>query len=74
MIKSIIVVGLVILSIIEGSWLVPQSKLPTHCIDGNSELRMTGDKHAAGMFIGFHWRKSLLQRAINPLHFTNQLG
>jgi len=53
MIKSIVVMRLFILSMIEGSWLVPPPTLPTPWMDGNSELRMAGDKHAAGLLIGF---------------------
>jgi hypothetical protein len=53
MIKSIIVMHLFILSTIQGSWLDPPPTLPTPWIDGNLELRMAGDKHAAGLLIGF---------------------
>jgi hypothetical protein len=53
MIKSIVVMRLFILLTILGSWLVPPSTLPTPWMDGNSELKMAGDKHAAGLWIGF---------------------
>jgi hypothetical protein len=43
---------LLILSTIQGSWLVTPPTLPTPSMDGNSELTMAGDKHAAGLFIG----------------------
>jgi hypothetical protein len=49
MIEIIIVMRLFILSMIHGSWLVPPTSLPTPWMDGNSELRMAGDKHAAGV-------------------------
>jgi hypothetical protein len=53
MIKSIVVMCLFIRSMIQGSWLVPPPTLPTPGMDGNSGLRMTGDKHAAGLLSGF---------------------
>ena len=53
MIESIVVMGLFILSMIPGSWLVPPPPFLTPLMDGNSELRMGGDKHAAGLLIGF---------------------
>jgi hypothetical protein len=53
MIKSIVVMRLFILSMIQGSWIVPPPNLPTAWIDGNSELRMAGDKHAVGLILGF---------------------
>jgi len=53
MIESIVVMGLFILLTIQGSWLVPQRTLPTPWMDGNLELRMAGEKHAAGLLIGF---------------------
>jgi hypothetical protein len=53
MIESIVVMRLFILSTIQGSWLVPPPTLLTLLMDGNSELRMTGDKHATGLLIGF---------------------
>jgi hypothetical protein len=52
-IKSIVVMRLVILLTIQGSWLVLPPKLPTPWMDGHSELRLAGDKHAAGLLIGF---------------------
>jgi len=61
MIKSIVVMRLFILSTIQGSWFVPPPTLPTPWIDGNSDLWMAGYKHAAGLLIGFLWRKSLSQ-------------
>jgi hypothetical protein len=53
MIKSIVGMRLFILSTILGSWLVPSPALPTPWMDGNSELKMAGDKLAAGLLIGF---------------------
>jgi len=53
MIKSIVVMRLFILSTIQGSWLVLPPTLPTPWMDGNSELRIAGDKHAAVLLIGF---------------------
>jgi hypothetical protein len=53
MIKSIIVMRLFILSTIQESWLVPPPAPPTPWMDGNSELRMAGDKHAAGLLTCF---------------------
>jgi len=53
MIESIVVMHLFILLTIEGSRLVPLPTLPTPWMDGNSELRMAVDKHAAGLLIGF---------------------
>jgi hypothetical protein len=52
MIKSIVVMRLFILSTIEGSRLVPPPTIPTPGMEGNSELRIAGDKHAAGLLIG----------------------
>jgi hypothetical protein len=74
MIKSIVVMCLFILSTIQGSWLVPPPTLPTPWMDGNSELRMAGDKHAAGLMIAFFWQKSLSQRAKKRSRFTNHPG
>jgi hypothetical protein len=53
MIKSIVVMRLFVLSTILGSWLVPLPTLPTRWMDWNWKLRMAGDKHAAGLLIGF---------------------
>jgi hypothetical protein len=53
MIKSIVVMHLFILSAIQGSWLLPPSTLPTPWMDGTLELTLVGDKHAAGLLIGF---------------------
>jgi hypothetical protein len=53
MIKSIVMMRLVILLMIQESWLVPTPKLPTPWMDGNSELRMIGNKDAPGLLIGF---------------------
>jgi hypothetical protein len=53
MINSIVVMRLFILSTIQGTWLVPPATLPTPWMDGNSEITMAGDKHAAGLLIGF---------------------
>jgi len=61
MIKSIVVMRLVILSMIQGSWCVPPPTLPTPWMDGNPELQMAGDKHAKELFIAFLQRKSLSQ-------------
>jgi len=74
MIKSIVVMSLFILSMIQGSWHVPPPTLPTPWTDGHSELRMAGDKHAAGLLIGFLLRKSLSQQAENHSRFTNHSG
>jgi hypothetical protein len=51
--KSIVVMRLFILSTIEGSWLLLPPTFPTAWVDGNSEQRMAGDKHAARQLIGF---------------------
>jgi len=61
MIKSIVVMRRFMLSTIQESWLVPPPTLPTPWMDGNSELRMASDKHAAGLLIRFLGQKSLLQ-------------
>jgi len=53
MIESIVVMHLFILSTIQGSWFVPPLTLPATWMDGNTELRMAGDNHAAGLVIGF---------------------
>ena len=53
MIKRIAMMCLFILSTILGSWLVPPPMLPTPWMDGNSELRMAGDKHTTELLIGF---------------------
>jgi len=53
MIKSIIIMYLFILSTIQGSWLVPPATVPTPWMDGNSELRMAGNNHAAMFLMGF---------------------
>ena len=65
---------LFILLTIQGSWHVLPLTLPTPWMDGNSELGMAGDKHAAGLMIGFIWGKSLLQRGKKRLRFTNYSG
>jgi len=54
MIKSIVMIHLFMLSTIQESWLVPPPTLPTPSMDGNSDLEMAADKHAAGLMIGFH--------------------
>jgi len=74
MIKSIVVMHLFILSTIQGSWLVPPTTLPTPLMDGNSELRMAGDKYAAVLLIGFFGRKALSRRAKKRSRFTNHSG
>jgi hypothetical protein len=51
--KSIIMMSLFILSTIQGSLLVLPPKHPTPWMEGNSELRMAGDKYVAGLVIGF---------------------
>ena len=51
------------LTTILGSWLLPHPTLPTPWINGYSELRMAGDKHAAKWLIGFLWRN----------HYRNKL-
>jgi hypothetical protein len=43
-------------------------------MDGKSELRMAGDKHAAGLLIGFLLPKSLLQIDKKRSRFTEHLG
>jgi hypothetical protein len=53
-IKNIIVMGLFILSTIQGSLLVPPPTLPTPWMEGNLELRMAGYKHATELLCGFH--------------------
>jgi hypothetical protein len=74
MIKSIVMMHLFILATIDGSLLVLPPTHPTSWMDGNSELRMAGDKHAAWLLIGFLRRKSLSQQAKKHLHFTNHSG
>jgi len=53
MIESIIVMHLFILSMILGSCFHCPPTLPNPSIDGNSEQKMAGAKHAAGLLIGF---------------------
>jgi hypothetical protein len=48
-IERIVMMHLFILSMVQGSWLVLPHKPPTYSIDRNLELRMAGDKPAAGM-------------------------
>jgi len=55
MIKRTVVMCLFILPMILESWLDQPPTLPTPGMDGNSELKMAGDKHAAGLLIGFLW-------------------
>jgi hypothetical protein len=43
---------LFILSTIQASWIVLPPTLPTPWIDGNSELQLAGDKHAAALLNG----------------------
>jgi hypothetical protein len=53
MIKTIVAMRRVIQWTIPGFGLMPPPILPTPWLDGNSELRITGDKHAARVLIGF---------------------
>jgi len=55
--KGIVVPRVFILSTIQGSWLFPPPTFPTPWMDGNSDLKIAGGKHAAGLLIGFLWRK-----------------
>jgi len=74
MIESIVVMCLFILLMIVGSWLLPPPKLPTPWMDGNLYIRMVGDRHPAGLLIGFLSGTSLSQRAKKLSHFINHLG
>jgi hypothetical protein len=53
MIKTIVVMRLFILLMIQGSWLLLPPLLPTPWMDDKSELRMAGDKHGPMLLIGF---------------------
>jgi len=53
MIEIIVAICLFILSTILGSNHLLPPMLPTPWMEENSELRMAGDTHAAGLLIGF---------------------
>jgi hypothetical protein len=74
MIKSIVAMSLLILSTIQVSCLVLPPTFQTPWMHGNTELRMAGDKHAAGLLIAFLSRETFSQRAQNLSSFTNHSG